>query len=278
MMGMMGMTGMVEKAVILAAGLGTRMRREVAGSRLHPDQEAAASQGMKGMMPIGRPFLDYVISALADAGLQDVCIVVGPRHDAIRAHYAGARPSRVRLAFAVQSEPIGTAHATLAAEEFAGGDEFLLLNSDNYYPVSAYRALVALGEPGLPVFERERLLALGNFPRERVSRYARLAIGADGYLAGIVEKPVEAAMGAAGGEVFLSMNLWRFRPDVFEACRRVPRSARGEFELPQAVDYAIRELGRRFRTVPCDEGVLDLSTRADVAAVAARLRGVEVRL
>ncbi len=272
------MNGRVEKAVILAAGLGTRMRREDAGSRLAPDQEAAAREGMKAMMPIGRPFLDYVISALADAGLQDVCIVVGPRHDAIRAHYADAVPSRVHLALAVQPEPLGTAHAALAAEEFAGSHDFLLLNSDNYYPVSAYRALVALGEPGLPVFERERLLAQSNFPRERVSRYATLSIGPDGYLAGIAEKPGGVAVDAGGGEIFLSMNLWRFGPDIFEACRRVPRSTRGEFELPQAVDYAIRNLGLRFRTVPCDEGVLDLSTRADVAPVAARLRGIEVRL
>jgi len=269
---------LVERAVILAAGLGTRMRREDEGSRLSAAQDAAARGGMKAMMPVGRPFLDYVLSALAEAGLREVCIVVAPGDAAIRDHYAAEVPSRVRIEFAVQSQPLGTAHAVLAAEELAGGGDFLVLNSDNYYPISAYRALVALGEPGLPVFERERLLAQSNFPRERVARYAVLAVGGDGYLSGIVEKPDEAALRALGSEVLLSMNLWRFSPAIFEACRRVPRSARGELELPQAVDLAIRELGLRFRTVRCDEGVLDLSTRADVAAVAERLRGVEVRL
>jgi glucose-1-phosphate thymidylyltransferase len=73
------------------------------------------------------------------------------------------------------------------------------------------------------------------------------------------------------------MNLWRFSPSIFEACRRVPRSARGEFELPRAVAFGIREMGLRFRAVPCDEGVLDLSTRGDIAAVAQRLRGIEAR-
>ena len=44
-----------------------------------------------------------------------------------------------------------------------------------------------------------------------------------------------------------------------------------------AVDFGIRELGMRFRAVPCEEGVLDLSTRGDVAEVAERLRAVEAR-
>ena len=57
----------------------------------------------------------------------------------------------------------------------------------------------------------------------------------------------------------------------------MPISARGERELPQAVDFGIRELGLRFRAVPCGDGVLDLSTRGDIAAVAERLRAVEAR-
>ena len=74
------------------------------------------------------------------------------------------------------------------------------------------------------------------------------------------------------------MNLWRFSPRIFEACRRVSPSARGERELPQAVGWAIASLGERFRALPCEEGVLDLSTRSDVASVSNRLRGVAVRL
>jgi glucose-1-phosphate thymidylyltransferase len=246
-------------------------------ARLDCAQAAAADVGLKAMIPVGRPFLDYVISALADAGIREACVVVGPGPNAIRDHYAAAEPERVRLVFAVQPEPLGTANALLAAEEFAGSDDFLALNSDNYYPVPAIRALVELGEPGLPVFEREALLAKSNFPRERVDRYAVLTVDAGGFLSGIVEKPDAAAQVAAGGAVLLSMNLWRFSPAIFEVCRRVARSARREFELPQAVAFGIREMGLRFRAVPCDEGVLDLSTRGDIAAVAQRLRGIEAR-
>ena len=253
------------------------MLRPDPAARLDSAQAAAADSGLKAMVPFGRPFLDYVISALADAGIRQVCIVVGPGRNAIHDHYAAAPPERTRVVFAVQADPVGTANALLAVRSFTGREDFLALNSDNYYPVSALRALVLLSEPGLPVFEREALLAKSNFPRERVERYAVLAVDAGGYLAGIVEKPDASAISTASGEVLLSMNLWRFSPTIFEACRRVPRSARGEFELPQAVAFGIRQMSLRFRAVPCGEGVLDLSTRGDVAAVAQRLRGIEAR-
>ena len=63
------------RAVILARGLGTRMRRSDAEADLSDDQAAVAATGVKALIPIGRPFLDYVLSALADAGIVSVCLV-----------------------------------------------------------------------------------------------------------------------------------------------------------------------------------------------------------
>jgi glucose-1-phosphate thymidylyltransferase len=70
------------------------------------------------------------------------------------------------------------------------------------------------------------------------------------------------------------MNLWRFDERIFDACRAVPLSTRGEFELPEAVGVAVAS-GVRFRTFPGSGAVLDLSRRSDVALVTARLAGVE---
>jgi len=265
----------VRKAVVLAAGCGTRMRRSDGAARVDPAQAAAADAGIKAMIPVGRPFLDYLLSSLADAGLSEACLVVGPGPSPIRRRCESLGIGRLRVVFAVQAEPRGTADALLAAEEFAGGSDFLALNSDNYYPVSALRALRALDGPGLAVFERERLLESSNFTRERVAAFAVLKISKGGDLEDVVEKE-GAAEGT--GPVLLSMNLWRFSPAIFEACRRVPLSARGEYELPQAVRWAIRQRGERFRAVPCDEGVLDLTARCDIASVAERLKAVTVRL
>ena len=76
----------------------------------------------------------------------------------------------------------------------------------------------------------------------------------------------------------VSMNAWLLTPAILEACRRVPASPRGELELPNAVQWAIEHMGMRVRAVAVRAGVLDLSHRSDIPAVAARLRGTEVRL
>jgi glucose-1-phosphate thymidylyltransferase len=94
----------------------------------------------------------------------------------------------------------------------------------------------------------------------------------------IVEKPDAATLATFGNEVYLSMNCWRFDTSVLDACRRVPLSARGERELTDAVRLARQEAGTRFRVVRMKAGVLDLSSRGDIASVASRLANVEVRL
>lgn len=254
------------------------MRSPDATAQLSADQMQAADAGMKAMIPIGRPFLDYVLSALADAGFAQVCLVVGPEHTAIREYYQSISAGRIEISFATQEKPLGTANALLTAQQFAEREEFLMLNSDNYYPVEVFRALRTLGEPGLPAFERETLVRESKIPRERVLRYALLQISAAGYLEKIIEKPNEMPETGGDGEVFISMNCWRFNAEIFRACEQVARSARGEYELPEAAQLGLSSLGLRFKAIPFRTGVLDLSHRSDIAQVARRLAGVEVSL
>lgn len=268
----------VTKAVVLARGLGTRMRREDAGAAVDDAQAAVAARGVKAMIPIGRPFLDYALSALADAGCRDVCLVIGPEHAEIRDYFTRTSPpERVRVSFVIQQEPRGTADALLAAEAFAAGDRVLMVNSDNYYPPAVLAALRAVPGAGVLGFERRALIRDGNIEEARVLRYALLAVGGDGALARIVEKPDAAAARAFGADALVSMNAWVFTPAIFEACRRVSPSVRGELELQDAVRIAIDDMGERFDVVRVAAGVLDLSSRGDIAGVRERLRGVEAR-
>jgi len=260
--------------VILARGLGTRMRRDDDGARLDPAQADAARAGLKAMIPVGRPFLDYVLSALADAGFTRACLVIGPEHAAIRDYYAGPhRPSRIDVGFAVQDEATGTANALLSAEAFTGAGEFATINGDNYYPVEALRLLQDLARPGTVLFDADALVRESNIPAERVRDFAYAAVGADGFMTDLIEKP---GAGVADARL-ISMNLWRFDSTIFHACRDVPVSSRGEFELPGAVKLAI-ERGAKLRAVICRAGVLDLSRRGDIAEVTRRLRSVSVNL
>ena len=230
------------------------------------------------MIPIGRPFLDYVLSQLADAGYRRVCLVIGPEHQVVRDYYTVTSvPTRVEVSFAVQEQPLGTANAVAAAEAFAAGDYVLVLNSDNYYPVDACLALRLLGGSGVAVFGRDAMIRNGNVPADRVRQFAVVRVDREGNLERIVEKPDEATLASMGSNVPVSMNCWMFGPAIFTACARIGRSPRGEFELTDAVQYAIASLGERFRVLSFDAPVLDLSSRSDIAAVAERLKGVDVR-
>jgi dTDP-glucose pyrophosphorylase len=276
------------KAVLLARGLGSRMKQE-GDAALTPSQAAAAATGAKGMMPIGapstllgaggrtRPFLDHVLHALADGGCTSVCFVVAPDHKTIRDYYEGAGcPSRLAVDYAVQPVADGTARAVQSAQGYVRRDPFLVLNSDNLYPAPVVAALVGLDGPGLPVYDAESLVRESGFPRDRVTGFAAIEVDHRGRLARIIEKPGRDYFDTPGASALVSMNVWRFDERIFDACRDVPVSARGEYELPEAVGVAMTR-GVVFQTFRASGPVLDLSRRSDVSLVSARLAAVEPR-
>ncbi|WP_092562748.1 nucleotidyltransferase family protein [Bowdeniella nasicola] len=261
------------KAVILARGLGTRMREASASATLDPSAERAANAGVKGMIDVGRPFLDYLVSALADVGITDVCLVIGPEHGMIREHFDQLHPTRVRIHYAIQREPRGTADAVAAAEDFAGEDRFLVVNSDNYYPPETLDALLNAPGAALLGFDRAALIAQSNIPAERIQAFAILDVDDAGHLRRIVEKP-DAATLAHYGDAPISMNAWVFTPTIFDAARTIEPSERGELELASAVMASDGD----FTVVPVAAGCLDMSRRDDIAAVKERLASIEVNL
>lgn len=269
--------GAPTKAVILARGLGSRMRKEADGVALTSEQAKAADSGVKAMISVGRPFLDHVVSALADAGFADVCLVIGPEHDVIRDYYDALPKTRVNVAYAVQEEPLGTANAVLAAEDFAGDDRVLVINSDNYYPAAALRLLADLPGSALVGFTREGLLTRSNIAPEKIAAFALATADADGNLAELVEKPDAATALRLGPDAVVSMNCWLCGPAIFDAARAIPRSTRGEYEITDAVRAAIAA-GDPYALVVSEDGVLDMSARDDIASVAAALGDREVLL
>jgi dTDP-glucose pyrophosphorylase len=265
----------ITTAVILARGLGTRMR--AAGHhQLDAATATVADTGVKALIPIGRPFLDYVMHELAEAQIQHVVLVIGPEHHELRKYYSSLPVNRIRISFATQQLPKGTADAVVAAQAEVGEQPFLVINSDNLYPHTALSALTAEASPGLVGFHRSGLLQ-GNITADRVAKFAVITSNEHGYLQGISEKPTPAYLAELGPDPLLSMNCWAFDQRIFTACATIKPSPRGELELPDAV-LASLQLGAPYRIVKCHAAVLDLSCRDDVASVKAALHNQVVML
>lgn len=270
---------MTDQAVVLAAGRGTRMQAGPFPPGLSGEQRAAASRGLKAMIPIepGRPFLAYVLSRLAEAGFRRVALVVAPGEKDVPAFLRQAAPARLATEVVVQPAPRGTADAVLAIESFAAGEPVVVTNGDNLYPAGALAALRQLPRAGLLGFRRSTLVREGNIPAERLAAFALIECDGSGHLTRIVEKPGRAEAAAFGEDPLVSMNAWLLPPTIFAAARAIGPSPRGEWELQDAVRDAMETWGERFTVIESRDGVLDLSTAADIPAVAARLRGIAVR-
>ena len=243
------------------------MRAGAAEAALTPEQQRFAGEGIKALIPVanGKTLLELILANLMSAGFREACLVIGPEHDAIR-DFCSAKELEVR--FVIQDKPLGTADALLAAEGRVAADElFLVVNSDNLYPVECLRRLRETNRPAMLAFEPEALIERSNIPAGRISKFATVEIDSSGLLRRIVEKPERFVPSS-----FVSMNAWLFSPSIFAACRAIGLSERGEYEITAAVQYAIDERGEEFVAVKTDAGVLDLSNRSDILGLSKFLK------
>lgn len=117
------------KAVILAAGEGTRL-------------EPLTNVRPKPMLPVAnRPVLEYVIDAVAGAGIDEIVLVVGYKQERIQSHFGDGDDWGVEISYVEQATQLGTAHALLQAESRLGG-EFLVLNGDKIVTSDAIERVV----------------------------------------------------------------------------------------------------------------------------------------
>ena len=270
----------MDQVVILARGLGTRMRKSDPAVALDPALAAAADSGVKAMIPIGRPFLDYVLGVAADAGITRACLVVGPEHGAMQKYYTELRPWRMTIEFAVQAQPLGTADAVAAAEQVVGRRPFIVINSDNYYPLQALCGLRDAAGPAVAVFDQETLGGGKQHPGRADFEVLRGRGDHRGRrLPAFAANHREARRGHAGplaATVGREHELLALRPGDFRglplgSSRR--RGASWKFPTP----CSMRPTGWASVLASCGarRAVLDLSSRNDIEPVARRLAGVK---
>jgi glucose-1-phosphate thymidylyltransferase len=208
------------KGLILSGGKGTRLR---------PITHTSAKQ----LVPVAnKPVLFYGIEAMAEAGIEEVGIVIAPETggEIERAAGDGSRFG-VRITYIAQAEPLGLAHAVLTAEAFLGEHPFVMYLGDNLLQggisdlVAAFRehspdALILLTP--VPDPENYGVAELAPAPAGEVGRVIRL-----------VEKPAEPATDLA------LVGVYMFTPHIHTAARAIQPSARGELEITDAIQHLV---------------------------------------
>ncbi|MCU4717077.1 bifunctional sugar-1-phosphate nucleotidylyltransferase/acetyltransferase [Halapricum hydrolyticum] len=232
---------MVDTAVVLAAGEGTRLRPL---TRNRP----------KPMLPAAnRPILEHVLDALVEAGTDHVVIVVGYKHDRVQNHF-GPTYRDVPITYARQNKQLGTGHALLQAREHVEGP-MLVVNGDCLIDSALVQDVCAAfdrggGEPTLAVLE-------GPDARQ----YGAVTLR-DGFVQEIIEKP------QVDEYRLINAGIYAFDDDIFEAIDATPRED-GELAL---TDTLARELERgRIRGVETDGLWVDASYPWDLLVVAAKI-------
>jgi len=178
-------------AVILAGGLGTRLR-------------SVMSDRPKVLAEIhGRPFLSYLLDQLADAGVQHVVLCTGYKAEAIRTQFGDSYGS-LALTYSQETMPLGTGGALRQARPHLHGDSVLMLNGDSY--CAADLGAFLEGHRGSRA-EASLLLAEVS----DTGRFGRVDLGDEGTILGFAEKA------AGGGPGWINAGIYLLGQKVLQA-------------------------------------------------------------
>lgn len=229
-------------AVILAGGLGTRLRSAV------PDLP-------KPMAPIsGRPFLEYQLDYWISQGVSRFVLSVGYRHEAIAEHF-GSRYKGVQIEYAVEERPLGTGGGFLAAaEKLSRQEPFLLLNGDTYFGVD-WNVLHAYA------MEHDADWCLSLFRTSEKGRYMGIEVSPEGQITSL-KSGVEQGSRLANGGVY-----W-VHPRVLSGAPSLGEKMSLEDDLfPNAFAAGRRLFGLEFKGTFIDIGVPEDYHRASTLLV-----------
>jgi UTP--glucose-1-phosphate uridylyltransferase len=246
------MTQPIQKAIVPAAGLGTRLL-------------PATKSQPKEMLPVGRkPVVQYVVEELQAAGLSQILIITGRRKRAIEDHFdpdpvllsaleqAGNEAllselsyiqRNSRFFYTRQSSPKGLGHAVALGADFVDSDDCVVALGDS---------LIAGEDPAAPLhammqahrdLKAAAVVAVEQVPSDEAHRYGIVSIqgaepppGQPVAITDIIEKPPR---GAAPSTLAVAAR-YIFSPAIFEALARTPPDRQGEIQLTDAIKLLIQ--------------------------------------
>ena len=211
----------ISKAVLLAAGRGTRMREKTADFP-------------KPMLEVrGKPVLQHIVEGLRDAGINDFLIIVGYRADAVQNFFGDGSRYKIAIQYATQTVQDGTGRVVELARNFVANDGFILGYGDILVAPENYKRTVDLPN-GI-----EALISV--IRGEDVSKGGAVFVNEQMELLDLREKPNPGEPTSP----WYNAGLYAFRPSIFDFTANLKPSPRGEYELTDA----IRELAQSGRIV-----------------------------
>src|SRR6266513_2809666 len=201
----------IDKAVLLAAGRGTRMR-ELTVDLPKPMIEVR-----------GKSVLQQIVEGLSDAGVRKFLIIVGYRADAVQNFFGDGSRYKIEIQYATQVMQDGTGRVVDLARNFASDSPFVLRYGDILVDPANYKRVVELASDVEAIVTVKR--------GEDVSKGGAVFLNDRMELIDLREKsrPGEAT------SPWYNAGLYAFRPSIFDFTARLKRSPRGEYELTEAI-------------------------------------------
>jgi dTDP-glucose pyrophosphorylase len=212
----------IDKAVLLAAGRGTRMRELTADLP-------------KPMIKVRRkPILLHIVEGLQAAGIKDFLIIVGYHADAVRAYFGDGTCFGLQIKYAVQVIQDGTGRVVELAQDFAGQMPFILSYGDILVDPTNYKSIVNLAD------DVEAIVSVKQ--NEDVSKGGAVFVNERMDVTDIREKPQPGEATSP----WYNAGIYAFRPSIFEWTAKLKPSSRGEYELTDAV-RALAQSGKKVK-------------------------------
>ena len=206
----------IDKAVLLAAGRGTRMR-ELTADLPKPMIEVR-----------GKPVLQYIVEGLRDAGVHEFLVVVGYRADAVQNFLGDGSGYKIDIQYTTQVVQDGTGRVVDLARGFVGLSPFVLSYGDILVDPANYKRIVDLPE------DAEALISVTR--GEDVSKGGAVFLNDEFELVDLREKsqPGEPT------SPWYNAGIYAFRPRIFDFTAKLKPSLRGEYELTDAISEMAR--------------------------------------
>ena len=201
----------INKAVILAAGRGTRMR-ELTADLPKPMIEVRK-----------KPVLQHIVEGLRDAGIAELVVVVGYRADAVRKFFGDGSCCNVSIHYTTQTVQDGTGRVVDLVRDFVGNRPFILAYGDILVDPLNYKRVVNLPD------DVEAMLTVTR--GEDVSKGGAVFLNSEMDLLDLREKPRPGEPTSP----WYNAGLYAFRPSIFRFTAKLKPSPRGEYELTDAI-------------------------------------------